>query len=87
MQRQEPNEIQENRVSGVLEPGPVFVHNRHLQSGVRTSGRCGVCATGLDSILTPVANVAAPAKDEVAESDGGDEKGDATPPPDSWERR
>ncbi len=67
---------------GVFAFGPMRVHNDHLLEGKRTARRCGVCETGLGSLMaTPEAK-----RPEVAvvESDGGDGGGDTAPPPDSW---
>ncbi len=83
MQRSEHNEIQENRVSGVLEPGPVFVHNRHLQSGNRKSAACGICEEGLAGAVEAVEE-RRPEAPKVAESDGADEEEDPASPPGSW---
>ncbi len=58
----------------------VLIHDTHLQAGVRSATRCGVCREGLEGALekTPQAS---PRRggDEVASGSGVDEKS-ATPP-------
>ncbi len=79
MSRQELAEIQKDSIVRLFDPGSVFVHNRHLLSGFRTTKSCGVCATGLASSYK-TAEQAKPVdkKDGVSEGDGANEEGDST---------
>ncbi len=78
MQRQESEEIQKDSVVRVLSPGFVYIHNNHLQSGLRTARSCGLCAAGLAVAYETVAQEKpVDSTDGVSESDGADKEGDA----------
>jgi len=79
MPRPEPAEIQSDSELRVLDPRSVFVHNDHLQGGVKKTRSCGMCANGLGSAYAPVKEAKPVDKENgVPESDGADEEKDAT---------
>jgi len=85
MSRQEHGSVQNPGPDRVLRLGTLNIHNHHVQRGRRTARTCRVCSEGLESVLAPV--VQATTGDEKPsdlESDGADEEGDASLPPDSW---
>ncbi len=63
----------------------VRIHNNHLQMGRKESKSCSVCSHGLGGLMERVEEVKKPDKaDEVAKSDGTDDKPDATSSYDAW---
>lgn len=80
MQGQELGEIQKHSVVRVLNAGPVFVHNNHLQGGFRKAKRCGVCAKGLGGAYETLKGAdAVGGSASVPEGDGADQEKDAAP--------
>ncbi len=83
MQRSEQDEIQKDGPVRMLNAGAVFVHNRHLQSGFKKAVRCQLCSKGLDGAYETIVETKPVGKgDGVPESNGDDEKGNATRPRD-----
>ncbi len=77
MQRQEPSEIQSGGVVRLLNAGAVFVHNNHLQSGLRKTRSCGLCTTGLAGAYAAVKEKQPVDKEDgVPKGDGADRDGD-----------
>lgn len=78
MPRSEPEEIQSGGVVRMLDVRAVFVHNDHLQSGIRKARRCPMCAKGLDGAYAAVEGAkSVDKKDEVSAGDGADKEEDA----------
>ncbi len=70
--------------SRMLDFEAILLHNNHLQGGFRKARRCRVCRKGLAGVMEATPQiVAVDAETGVAKGDGGDEKADASLPPDS----
>ncbi len=83
MSGSEHEQVQSNRSTRRLNFSAMLLHNDHLQSGRRKVNSCGVCRTGLESVLETVPQEI-PRDEKVGDSkgDGANEEGDAPLPSD-----
>ncbi len=82
MSRSDDVTVQGESGDRVLNLGAVRVHNRHLRSGISSSAACQVCSNGLEGAMETVRP--RDKADEVAPSDGADEKEDPALPLSDW---
>ena len=83
MQRQDEITLRGEGSDRLLSLESVRVHHAHIQGGLSASRSCGICAEGLGGAMAEDKTYAPP-EPEVAPSDGGDEKDDASPSPSDW---
>ncbi len=85
MQGKNESTVQSESVDWRLSFGAVRFHNHHLQIRRKVSPVCPICQQGLDGAMERVEVVEKPdKKDEVAKSDGADDKPDATSSYSDW---
>ena len=89
--------MQEKAAQSVPDEGPVRVlntrglllHHAHLRrEPAKVLPSCGICTSGMGSIVTTLEKKVVESKPVVDEGDGTNKEGDSTSPPASrWDRR